>query len=261
LLKKNANRLALAASSRTARPTATEASIHNALKDALPGLLKNVYAHSAEGGKFLAVLLLTTTAALSAEAQTALPPVEPKGSCASLRGFDPRIPGAPAQITDAREVLVDPTQGSQQAGQPVGFQGGPTGSSPGSTGAATRGTRMCVVQGYVSPQIRFEVRLPLQGWTQRYLQTGCGGLCGNLRVEAPQRPCQMLQRGEFVMASTALARLLAAPAPGLGLESIQIHDRDARRVDADARPLRRDRPRSVAVRQARRQAADVARVV
>lgn len=34
----------------------TEASIHNALQDALPGLLKNVYAHSAGGGKFLAVL-------------------------------------------------------------------------------------------------------------------------------------------------------------------------------------------------------------
>ena len=34
----------------------TEASIHNACQDALPGLLKNVYAHSAGGGKFLAVL-------------------------------------------------------------------------------------------------------------------------------------------------------------------------------------------------------------
>lgn len=36
----------------------TEASIHNALEDALPGLLKNVYAHSAGGGKFLAILQL-----------------------------------------------------------------------------------------------------------------------------------------------------------------------------------------------------------
>lgn len=34
----------------------TEASIHNALHAALPGLLKNVYAHSAGGGKFLAIL-------------------------------------------------------------------------------------------------------------------------------------------------------------------------------------------------------------
>ncbi|MBL8659508.1 MAG: UbiD family decarboxylase [Rhodospirillales bacterium] len=34
----------------------TEASIYNACQDALPGLVKNVYAHSAGGGKFLAVL-------------------------------------------------------------------------------------------------------------------------------------------------------------------------------------------------------------
>ncbi|MET0531494.1 MAG: UbiD family decarboxylase [Microvirga sp.] len=34
----------------------TEASIINALDDALPGVLKNVYAHSAGGGKFLAIL-------------------------------------------------------------------------------------------------------------------------------------------------------------------------------------------------------------
>jgi feruloyl esterase len=61
---------------------------------------------------------------------------------------------------------------------------------------------MCVVKGYVSPQIQFEVRLPLQGWTQRYLQTGCGGLCGNLSVRVQQRPCPMVQRGEFVTAST-----------------------------------------------------------
>ncbi|HJS87507.1 MAG TPA: UbiD family decarboxylase [Acetobacteraceae bacterium] len=34
----------------------TEASIHNACKDALPGLLKNVYSHSSGGGKLLVVL-------------------------------------------------------------------------------------------------------------------------------------------------------------------------------------------------------------
>jgi len=34
----------------------TEASIHNAMQDALPALLQNVYSRSASGGKFLAVL-------------------------------------------------------------------------------------------------------------------------------------------------------------------------------------------------------------
>ena len=86
-------------------------------------------------------LLLIGVAALSAGAQTTLTPVEPKVSCSSLRGFDPRIPEAPTQITDAREAEVE-------------------------------GKAMCVVKGYMSPQIQFEVRLPLHGWTQRYLQTG-----------------------------------------------------------------------------------------
>jgi hypothetical protein len=104
-------------------------------------------------------------------AQSALPAVAPTVPCPSLRGFNPKIAEAPAQITDAREAVVE-------------------------------GKPMCVVKGYVSPQIQFEVRLPMQGWTQRYLQTGCGGLCGNLSVRVQQRPCPMVQRGEFVTAST-----------------------------------------------------------
>jgi Tannase and feruloyl esterase len=118
-----------------------------------------------------AILLSSALAAHSVSAQAALPPVAPRVSCASVRAFDPKLPEAPTQVTDAREAQID-------------------------------GKPMCVMKGYVSPQIQFEVRLPLQGWTQRYLQTGCGGLCGNLSIEAPQRACPTLQRGEFVTAST-----------------------------------------------------------
>lgn len=116
------------------------------------------------------VILLAVTAG-AARAQAPLPAVAPAVSCASLRGFDPGIPGAPTQIGDARETQI-----------------------------AGRGT--CVVTGYISPQIRFELRMPLSGWTQRYLQTGCGGLCGNLRIDAPQRPCPLLERGDVAIAST-----------------------------------------------------------
>lgn len=119
----------------------------------------------------LAVALSLGIAASAAGAQAALPPVAPKVACASLRAFVPSLAEAPTQVTDAREAQVD-------------------------------GRAMCVVKGYVSPQIQFEVRLPMQGWTQRYLQTGCGGLCGNLSVRAPQRACPMLQNGEFAVAST-----------------------------------------------------------
>src|SRR5258708_1982711 len=33
----------------------------------------------------------------------------------------------------------------------------------------------CKVTGNVSQAIRFEIHLPTQGWTQRYLQFSCGG--------------------------------------------------------------------------------------
>jgi len=118
----------------------------------------------------LVVLSLCLTGRASS-AQSTLPTVAPTVACASMRGFNPKIAEAPTQITDAREAQVE-------------------------------GKQMCVVKGYVSPQIQFEVRLPLQGWTQRYLQTGCGGLCGNLSIRVQQRPCPAVQRGEFVTAST-----------------------------------------------------------
>ena len=107
----------------------------------------------------------------ASSAQSSLPAIAPQVQCASLRGFNPKIAEAPTQVTDAREAQVE-------------------------------GKQMCVVKGYVSPQIQFEVRLPLQGWTQRYLQTGCGGLCGSLSIRVQQRPCPAVQRGEFVTAST-----------------------------------------------------------
>ena len=117
------------------------------------------------------VLVSLCVAGRASGAQSTLPSVAPKVSCVSLRGFDPKIAEAPTQISDARETQVE-------------------------------GKPMCVVKGYVSPQIQFEVRLPTQGWTQRYLQTGCAGLCGTLSVRAPQRACPMLQRGELATAST-----------------------------------------------------------
>lgn len=36
----------------------------------------------------------------------------------------------------------------------------------------------CLVKGYAAPQTQFELRLPLHSYTGRYLQGGCGGMCG-----------------------------------------------------------------------------------
>ncbi len=61
----------------------------------------------------------------------------------------------------------------------------------------------CRVTGYIEPMVKFEVRLPLTTWTQRFVQTGCGGLCGNLNIRLSNDDgCYPAQHGELVLAST-----------------------------------------------------------
>ncbi len=69
--------------------------------------------------------------------------------------------------------------------------------------APANGGHYCVVEGTISSEIRFEVRLPTSGWTGRYLQTGCGGLCGSLdiRVEHADN-CAPVTQHQVVLAST-----------------------------------------------------------
>ena len=42
----------------------------------------------------------------------------------------------------------------------------------------------CRVQGYIAPQIGFELRLPTEDWNGKYLMQGCGGLCGIIKIES-----------------------------------------------------------------------------
>jgi hypothetical protein len=61
----------------------------------------------------------------------------------------------------------------------------------------------CDVQGYVEPAIKFEVRLPLTTWTQRFVQTGCGGLCGDVSIRVgDDMGCMPSTNGELALAST-----------------------------------------------------------
>jgi hypothetical protein len=63
---------------------------------------------------------------------------------------------------------------------------------------------VCDVKGTIGPGASlFELQLPTQGWTQRYLQAGCGGLCGNLSVNAPMAStCVPVTNGQIAMAAT-----------------------------------------------------------
>ncbi len=43
---------------------------------------------------------------------------------------------------------------------------------------APGGRQFCVVKGYVAPQVQFVLYLPTRTYAGRYLQGGCGGMCG-----------------------------------------------------------------------------------
>src|SRR6185437_5816663 len=44
--------------------------------------------------------------------------------------------------------------------------------------SATQVSGNCRVVGYIAPQEQFRLNLPVSGYDGRYLQQGCGGLCG-----------------------------------------------------------------------------------
>lgn len=70
------------------------------------------------------------------------------------------------------------------------------------TTATPGGWPACDVHGNIAPQEQFEAFLPTSTWRQLYLQTGCGGFCGTVSIDAQQAAgCVPLTGGQFVMAS------------------------------------------------------------
>jgi hypothetical protein len=55
----------------------------------------------------------------------------------------------------------------------------------------------CAINGYIQPQIQFEVRLPSKTWNGRYFQTGCGGFCGVIGINR----CADALAANFVVAA------------------------------------------------------------
>ena len=71
--------------------------------------------------------------------------------------------------------------------------------------AVTDGHAFCTIKGYVAPQVRFELRLPLERWRQRLLFAGCGGFCGQvaIRVQAAEE-CSATGNAEMALVSSDL---------------------------------------------------------
>lgn len=136
------------------------------------------------------ILALTATilfVPVAARAAVDLPNIEPVVECAALLDQDfTTVDGAPSRL-DSAEVVPVEGHGDQ-----------------------------CIVKGYVAPDVRFEVRLPVAGWTQRFLMLGCGGYCGAVNADhqinqvRQTSGCAPLHSGEFVTASTDLGHARSA---------------------------------------------------
>lgn len=61
----------------------------------------------------------------------------------------------------------------------------------------------CGVRGTIAPADTIVMRLPVDGWTQRYVQTGCGGECGTANISYTQAStCKPIADGTIASATT-----------------------------------------------------------
>jgi hypothetical protein len=119
-------------------------------------------------------LLLLLAIVLPGGAALAQAPLSPRMACEALAGADLSAAlGVPGRVTAAA---------IQREGRPA---------------------PVCHVSGTLRETIGFAAWLPLERWTGRYLQIGCGGLCGRINESATQvEGCVPYERGEFAMAAT-----------------------------------------------------------
>ena len=102
----------------------------------------------------LAVLLLVgSTACLAQDAPA--PDAAERFACDALKAVD-LSEGTGARVRLA-EVEILPAAGDQP--------------------------ELCRVNGFIEPQVGFEVRMPVKGWNNKLLVTGCSNLCGTLQIE------------------------------------------------------------------------------
>ena len=97
-------------------------------------------------------------------------------NCAALTDFNLQtLPGGPAIITSAQ--FVDVAAGGLERFSQSGYAGGAA------RGAAIH--RYCDVTGYVAPQNKFELRLPIGAdWNHKFFFYACGGFCGAIVRDA-----------------------------------------------------------------------------
>ena len=75
--------------------------------------------------------------------------------------------------------------------------------------------KYCKVTGTIAPSINFEADLPMEHWTQRYAQGGCGAYCGNVSVKLERAgSCMPALNGEFAVAADDMGHQGGMGGPG-----------------------------------------------
>ncbi|MFT4084491.1 MAG: tannase/feruloyl esterase family alpha/beta hydrolase [Nocardioides sp.] len=167
-------------SARRSRPRSTTAITHRSrgagLAGALIALVMLALAPAVLGSTAEASSGGTGRAPVSytADGLANLPALTPVMSCADVTSMD--LDG----VTDAAVTITSATVDTTTAASPF-----------------------CSVTGTIAPANTIVMRLPLEGWTQRYLQTGCGGECGSSNINyAAADGCVPVTDGTIASATT-----------------------------------------------------------
>ncbi len=124
------------------------------------------------------------------------------GPTAQAPAFAQGASASPAPIADL--AVVAPVKAcAELTGVDITAIGGAGSAVKSATETTNNGVAVCAVEGNLAPTIGFRVLLPTKTWAQRYLQTGCGGLCGNISTNVGAAAgFAPLTYGAFVIAST-----------------------------------------------------------
>jgi feruloyl esterase len=126
------------------------------------------------------LLYLIGSTLLAAQSSPSAPPSSPDAqACAALADLNLEdAPGGPALVTSVRLVEVPATGLERWILTPSGYGGS-------AANGATRIHEYCDVTGYVAPQNKFELKLPLpRDWNQKFFFYACGAFCGSVFGDA-----------------------------------------------------------------------------
>jgi Tannase and feruloyl esterase len=108
-----------------------------------------------------------------AGAQTSSAASTPDTCTALMRLNLTDVQGGPARVTSAR--VVDVPSGIRR------IESYPSGYSDGASHLSSEVRQYCDVTGYVAPQNKFELKLPLaRDWNGNFFFNACGGFCGSV---------------------------------------------------------------------------------